>query len=354
MPESRQAAQGVRTRSGKSSLRSRTAAAAALIAVVIGALTLAVACGAERHDGSARGNGGDGSRKGEGGDGAPTASHVPGPGGQATHRSPSPSPSSASLWNRHPHSLAAVGDSITRGFDACSLLADCPRASWATGDDGAVNSLARRLAGGAPPGRGWNYAASGSVMADLPAQMSRAARRNPELVTVLAGANDACRSTATRMTPVDDFRGSFVRALHTLRRERPRAEVYVSSVPDLRRLWSLGRRDPLGERIWKLGICQSMLRHPQSMSLSARDRRQEVYDRVVAYNSVLREECAKVRRCRYDDGAVFNFRFTKAELSHWDWFHPSKPGQRKLAELAYERITAPRWRRPGASGGGHG
>ena len=45
-------------------------------------------------------------------------------------------------------------------------------------------------------------------------------------------------------------------------------------------------------------------------------------------------------RCRYDGGALFEYRFTKAELSRWDWFHPSKQGQRKLAELAYRGITA--------------
>ncbi|NEE50488.1 SGNH/GDSL hydrolase family protein, partial [Streptomyces sp. SID8455] len=38
--------------------------------------------------------------------------------------SPSPSASAASGWNPSPGSVAAVGDSITRGFDACSVLAD--------------------------------------------------------------------------------------------------------------------------------------------------------------------------------------------------------------------------------------
>ena len=50
-------------------------------------------------------------------------------------------------WDTRPASLAAVGDSITRGFDACSVLADCPEASWATGSDPGVRSLALRLLG---------------------------------------------------------------------------------------------------------------------------------------------------------------------------------------------------------------
>jgi lysophospholipase L1-like esterase len=184
-------------------------------------------------------------------------------------------------------------------------------------------------------------------MSDLPQQMERASRKRPDLVTVLAGANDACRPTVEQMTPVEDFRADFRASLRTLRESRPKAHVYVSSVPNLKRLWSEGRGDPWGERVWSLGICQSMLRDPMSVTPAARERRQEVHERVMAYNSALKEECAKMLRCRYDGGAVFRYRFTKAELSRWDWFHPSKAGQRKLAELAYRGITARHGEHPG-------
>lgn len=316
MPDSRQAASADHGGSGPVSRRGRLTTAGAVAAVLVGGLTLAAACGI-----------GDGS----------------GSGGGTEQRAPdSARPSPTPPWDRHPASVAAVGDSITRGFDACSLLSDCTRASWATGSESAVRSLAHRLVDDAPARHSWNFAVSGAVMADLSAQMTRAARRDPELVTVLAGANDACRPTTAQMTPTVDFRADFRAALRTLRQARPRTQMYVASVPDLRRLWSQGRADPWGERVWGLGICQSMLRDPKAMTKAAEDRRQEVYDRVVSYNTVLQEECAKVLRCRYDGGAVFRYRFTKAELSHWDWFHPSKAGQRKLAELAYRGITAPR------------
>ncbi|MFI8853526.1 SGNH/GDSL hydrolase family protein [Streptomyces sp. NPDC053499] len=254
---------------------------------------------------------------------------------------PHPKPTPRRIWDRDPDSLAAVGDSITRGFDACSLLADCTKVSWATGTEKGVDSLARRLLSD-PAKESWNYAASGAVMADLPAQMRRAAAREPDMVTVMSGANDACRPTVEQMTPVADFRADFREGLRTLRSEAPKAQVYVSSVPNLKRLWREGRKNPIGQRVWGLGICQSMLKDPQSMATADRERRQQVYDRVVAYNSVLEQECAKDLRCRYDNGAVFNYRFTGAELSNWDWFHPSREGQRSLAELAYEQITARR------------
>ncbi|MFE9673123.1 SGNH/GDSL hydrolase family protein [Streptomyces sp. NPDC006259] len=265
-----------------------------------------------------------------------------GPGAAGTpERRPKPSASPTPVWDSSPASLAAVGDSITRGFDACSVLADCPEVSWATGDSGEVNSLAVRLLGAARAAtHSWNYAASGARMADLPAQMARAAAKRPALVTVMAGANDACRASAEAMTPVADFRSGFEESLRTLRRASPSTQVYVASVPNLKRLWSEGRTNVLGKQVWKLGICPSMLGDADALDSAANLRRETVQRRVEDYNTVLKEVCAKDPRCRFDGGAVYKFRFGTDQLSHWDWFHPSKDGQARLAEIAYRKVTA--------------
>lgn len=321
MPERRGVGAAGPDAGGRITRRGGAVAVASAALLLIGALALAAVYGI--------------------GSGGTTGERPPG----ATRPSPSPTPP----WDRRPDSIAAVGDSITQGFDACSLLADCARASWVTGTDASVRSLATRLIDDEPARHSWNFAVSGSVMAGLPQQMERAARKRPELVTVLTGANDACRPTVGQMTPVADFRADFRRALRTLHEAQPKTHVYVSSVPDLKRLWSQGRGDPWAQRVWRLGICQSMLRDPQSASPAAAERRQRVHERVKAYNSVLEEECGRFRRCRWDGGAVFRYRFTKNELSRWDWFHPSKAGQRKLAELAYRGITARHGDLPGGT-----
>ncbi|MFG2709298.1 SGNH/GDSL hydrolase family protein [Streptomyces goshikiensis] len=249
----------------------------------------------------------------------------------------------APRWNTAPTSIAAVGDSITRGFDACSVLADCPEVSWATGDDPEVDSLATRLLGAAEaPSRSWNYAVTGSRMADLPGQLAAAAEHKPDLVTVMVGSNDACRPTASSMTPVADFRAGFERALAGLRAASPGSQVYVSSVPDLQRLWEQGKDSPMVRQIWKLGICQSMLADPLSVIAGSTARREQVRARVVEYNEVLREVCAKDELCRYDGGAVFQYPFAADQLSRWDWFHPGKDGQARLAELAHRQVTSVR------------
>ncbi|MFI1719779.1 SGNH/GDSL hydrolase family protein [Streptomyces sp. NPDC020489] len=261
----------------------------------------------------------------------------PGPSGSAARRATPTGP----VWDPSPASLAAVGDSITRAFDACSVLQDCPEASWATGSSTEVDSLAVRLLGRAKAATSsWNYAVSGARMADLAGQMAQAAAKRPGLVTVMAGANDACRDSTAAMTSVADFRTQFEDALRTLRKAAPKAQVYVASVPDLKRLWSEGRANPMGKQVWKLGICPSMLGDADALDAAATQRRATVQQRVEAYNEVLEEVCARDERCRFDGGAVYEFRFGTDQLSHWDWFHPSVNGQARLAEIAYREVTA--------------
>ncbi|NUU21876.1 MAG: SGNH/GDSL hydrolase family protein [Streptomycetaceae bacterium] len=255
-------------------------------------------------------------------------------------KSARPSPRPTPVWDRSPASIAAVGDSITTGFDACTVLSDCPEVSWATGGSARVDSLAVRLLGKANASRhSWNYAVTGARMTDVAGQMAQAVRREPELVTVMAGANDACRDTTGAMTSVAEFRTQFEDAMGTLRDALPKAQVFVASVPDLMRLWEQGRNNPLSKQVWGLGICPSMLSEPDSLTAAANQRRATVQERVEAYNKVLEEVCAKDRRCRFDDGAVYEFRFGAGQLSQWDWFHPSVDGQARLAEIAYRTVT---------------
>ncbi|HEY5835953.1 SGNH/GDSL hydrolase family protein [Streptomyces sp.] len=284
------------------------------LALALGAIVLA-------------GCGGGGSPP-DGGRATPTAhiSHSTG-----TERRAAPEP--ARPWNVHPPSVAALGDSITRGFNACDPLTDCPEASWATGSRTKVDSLSQRLAATAPATRSWNVAESGARVADLPDQARTAAAHRPAMVTVLIGANDACRPSEDAMTPVAEFRAEFGAALAYLHRVLPATQILVASIPDLKRLWSVGVTNPIGKEIWKLGLCPSMLRDADSRSTAAEQRRTAVRNRVVAYNSALGQVCAAYARCRYDGGAVFDYRFGTDELSTWDWFHPNERGQARLARI---------------------
>jgi lysophospholipase L1-like esterase len=242
-------------------------------------------------------------------------------------------PKPAGPWNVHPPSVAALGDSITRGFDACGPLSDCPEVSWATGSVTKIGSLSQRLTATTPATRSWNLAESGARVADLAEQARAAVAHRPAMVTVLIGANDACAPTPGDMTPVAVFRARFSRVVSYLHRVLPGTQILVASIPDLRRLWSVGASNPLGKQVWKLGLCPSMLGDADSHTAAAAARRTAVRDRVVAYNSALGQVCAAYPRCRYDGGAVFGYRFSTDELSKWDWFHPNERGQAQLARI---------------------
>lgn len=248
-------------------------------------------------------------------------------------------PSPQSAWNPKPASISALGDSISVGFHACGPLSDCPEASWVTGTDPNVDSLARRLLAD-PKNNTANHAASGATVSALPAQAAKAVADRPELVTILMGANDACAESPAAMTSTQQFEKYVNQSVRTLREELPKVQLFVVSIPDLERLWQIGKGEKAAQDVWNLGICQSMLRDPASMSATDKDRRAQVSERVSEYNTVLRDVCASDKLCRHDNGVVHDYPFAQAELSDWDWFHPSKSGQKVLARLAHKAVSA--------------
>ncbi|MEV1328733.1 GDSL-type esterase/lipase family protein [Micromonospora costi] len=234
--------------------------------------------------------------------------------------------------------IAALGDSISTGFGSCLVLTSCQRNSWSTGDGLRVDSLYRRLLDRDPAiwGRAYNHARPGARAAALEEQARAAARDRVDHVTVLVGANDACRSDVEAMTPVAEFRAGVDRGLRALRAGRPKARVLVVSIPDLYRLWEVGHTDSRAVRAWRRGVCPALLADPTSTAPADRARRAAFRDRVAAYNAQLAAACrAYGSRCRYDGGAVHRVRFTLDLVNALDWFHPNAAGQDRLAEVAW-------------------
>jgi len=129
-------------------------------------------------------------------------------------------------------------------------------------------------------GRNDNDAVSGARMNDGPGQARRAVDQTARYVTILLGANDG---------------------------------------------------DPIAEFVWDVAnICQSLL----SPARTDADR-QSVRSRNIEFNAVLQQECAKYSRCRFDDNAVSDYQFSRADVSKLDYFHPSLTGQAHLAEVTW-------------------
>jgi lysophospholipase L1-like esterase len=241
-----------------------------------------------------------------------------------------------------PNSMASMGDSITRGFNACGWYVDCTSRSWSTGDDSYVNSHRLRIARINSNFRDqYNLAVSGAKAADMDRQANAAADRQVQYVTIEIGANDACTSTESTMTPVATFRQQIDAALGTLGSRLPDARVFVASIPNIKRLWSIAKDNATARTYWSwFGICQSMLANPTSTAEADVQRRERVLQRVVGFNNQLAEACAAYNlaykaNCKFDDNAVFNYQFVLSQVSAWDYFHPNRAGQRKFAEITW-------------------
>lgn len=238
-----------------------------------------------------------------------------------------------------PNSMASMGDSITRGFNACGWYVDCTDRSFSTGGYASVSSHYRRILAknAAISGRNYNQAKSGAKAADMPGQATAVVGRNADYVTILIGANDACTGSESSMTSVAGFRASIDTALATLKGGLPNARVALISIPDVKRLWEVGKGSSSARSAWSLfGICQSLLANPTSTAAADVARRDRVRQRVVDFNAQLAQACAAYgSNCDFDDNAVFNYPFALSQVSTWDYFHPNTAGQAVLAQISY-------------------
>ncbi|MEU4833537.1 GDSL-type esterase/lipase family protein [Streptosporangium sp. NPDC023615] len=248
--------------------------------------------------------------------------------------------SAADAWR--PRVMAALGDSISAGFNACGWYVPCASRSWSTGDHPSVRSHYLRLGdlGSGTPPRTVNLAVPGSTSAGLAGQMARAISRGADYVTILLGAQDACVREERLMTPVDLYESRMAQALAAFRAGRPGGRVFLASVPDVGRLWRIGKGSTVARGFWAVGrICPTMLARPTSTSPADRARRDRVRARIAGYNAALARVCAAYGpACRYDGGEVFAQRFTLGHVSKWDFFHPNAAGQRLIAEKTFRMM----------------
>jgi lysophospholipase L1-like esterase len=275
-----------------------------------------------------------------------------------------------------PRVMAALGDSITRAYNTTGNGCptgpglDCPKNSWATGTNPAVDSFRERLDAISPqPLTAYNDAVSGARAVNLLSQAEVAASQDPELVLIEIGANDACASPPT---PTATFREQVRSALQVLVSSNKQAYIQLMSIPDINQLRTIFTEppDPNALLRWELfHVCQGLLAKPLSTEPADEERREAFREQVMAYNAALAEVCAEFKRCIWDDEAVFNSRFTTADVatvtntggldippfnlvpvigpgnpnSTADYFHPSVSGQARLAEAAWS-TTFNDWR----------
>jgi lysophospholipase L1-like esterase len=237
-----------------------------------------------------------------------------------------------------PNSMAALGDSISRGFDACPSFGECVASNWSTGTDPAVDSQYSRILAVNPniAGHAFNDAVSGATESNLVAQATNAVSQGVDYITIEMGGNDACKPNEAQMTSVANYQSQIQAALNTITAGLPNARVFVASVPDIKQLWFVGKDNAAVRNVWStFGICQSMVANPTSTAPADVDRRDRVQQRVIDYNTALATVCAQYTHCRFDDNLIFDTKFELSDVSSIDYFHPSLSGQTELAIGTY-------------------
>jgi lysophospholipase L1-like esterase len=232
-----------------------------------------------------------------------------------------------------PKRIAAVGDSITTATDVAWCCVDPnggnPQYSWSTGTDPAVYSHYQRLlaARGRPPSAALNAAVPGADSSDLAAQFAQVSAFGADYVTVLMGGNDICWSP----TPLDVFRQRVETAFANYFAAAPAARVFVSSIPNIYRLWTVLRTDPLAQLTWNaFNVC------PEMLSASAtEEQRLALLQLEMNFNDVLASTCGRYAGCRWDGYATFTYPFQRSDVSTVDYFHPSIQGQNTLATITW-------------------
>ncbi|MCU1474295.1 GDSL-type esterase/lipase family protein [Amnibacterium sp.] len=252
-----------------------------------------------------------------------------------------PAPRTTTAEGTRPTVVAALGDSLSRGYDACDHYGDCPSVSWITGTNTTVNSIASRLrAQTGAPVTVHDDARSGVSVGDLPRQVDLAIAQQPDIVTVLIGGNDVCRARVADMTSAQTYSAVVDAQLTRLAAALPDARILVASVPDVTDLRPVASSNPTARFLWStLGGCTTVLGDPRSDSEATQSRLATVRDRIDAYNGSLATTCATLRRCVWDGGALNRYQPTIAQLSPLDYFHPSIAGLRELAAIEWAALA---------------
>jgi lysophospholipase L1-like esterase len=234
-----------------------------------------------------------------------------------------------------PHSLAAIGDSITRAVFADNTINGLgdgqPWHSWATGYDGGdvVLSHYERIAAQNPAFfANYNNAVSGARMDDFLAQANLTVLQNPDYILVFLGHNDLCRSSSAAIPSDASFEAWFRQGLDALLAGLPDKKIVVLEIIDVAQLWDCCSGD-FGCRLawWLYTPCEVV-------TAGSSTDRATVRARTIGFNNILRQVCAE-KGVMFED-RIFEQTFVRSDVSEVDCFHPSARGQRKLAEGSYD------------------
>lgn len=195
----------------------------------------------------------------------------------------------------------AIGDSITSGFIVGK------NHSWATGSG--LESFAAHL----EADKSYNVSFPGLQSSHMGYQAHLANYAKANVVSILAGANDACWGNASKVPE---------RVARLIEMASETADVvYVGSIPDLSKVYSLSQPS------WTCGLAKIEC---HGYMLGSDEYRSEIDREIVEANHALRELANQSDKVVFVD--IFSEEYTPEDISSVDCFHPSVSGQQKIAD----------------------
>lgn len=218
----------------------------------------------------------------------------------------------------------ALGDSITTAFNADSAL-DNLALSWSTGSAPGHGSHVARLQLALPhcQVKALNVASAGVRSGALADQARRLADAKVDYATLLIGANDLTDwlLVGEYGASLDAFHGRVALAIDALIAANPRVMILLAAIPDQARVVELALKGQLNVPWLSPDLVKTVKaryaeRHSRANSALA---------------DVAKGRAANVRFA----GAVGAVRFEERHLSRLDFYHPSREGQKRLADQTW-------------------
>lgn len=230
----------------------------------------------------------------------------------------------------YPSRMAVIGDSISRAaLSDDSIDPDQPEHSWATGNSStdAVNSHFERIRVANPSVIAFNNAENGADSGDLLAQSNTTVSQGVQYVAIQMGGNDICSDDAATITPVATWNARWNEAIDVLQAGLPGADILVTGVVNVRRVYDVGRFNFGCLLKWNsLTFCKSMLTNGSTQRTIATNAN-------INFNNSLASITA-AQGVHYD-ADTYGIAFSRSQLSSIDCFHPDISLQAAAAEVSY-------------------
>lgn len=226
--------------------------------------------------------------------------------------------------------VGAIGDSITQGVNATGMGAH-PAYSWSAGT--AIRSHFARLHdmyGDAV--KAVNVSVSGARANALSDQVSSLIPYHPSYVTILLGANDACRWDPNQPQQIRRYLEQMHSGIQALVEHQPDVKIILAPIPNMKMLWQVGVVHNRCRMIWDtFNACPGLL------NSDATDEDREAFQARVddandGLETIAHEFSANVKF----DRDLTKIPFTWDDISHIDCFHPSAKGQEKLSRSTWD------------------